>query len=455
MSSERQESKLIRNLGFRDLMGIAVGQIIGAGIMSSTGIAIGMTGTGVVLAFMMSPIFTILTIFPTAILSAAVPATGGPYRYCSRILGKTPGMLYLLLYVTMNVNIAQYALSFASYFVSIVSGVNQYLVAIVMLTVFFIANLVGTKEAAILNTIMMVALVGGLLLFVVMGLPEADLGYVFNPDNLFINGLFPFISTLALLSSATGGAQMIAELGGEAKNPERNIPLVMVISTISVGVLYVLIAIVAAGVLPIEQVADQPLSLVARETMPGVFFYIFVIGAALGATATTLNATFSWVTKPLLVACDDGLLPKSLASVSKRGVPWKLLTFFYIIGLIPLLLGYDLSFIARFTTANSLLTKLMICITLFVLARKSPEILKKSSLKFSAGAAQALSVLGMVILIVLSGSLLLNLSAATVGFLAVLVVLVILYSRTVVKDVQIENDLGVDYTTGNTEEKSD
>lgn len=452
MSDSRQESKLIRNLGFWDLMAIAIGQIIGAGIMSSTGVAIGMTGTGVVLAFLISPILTIFSIFPTAILGATVPATGGSYRYCSRILGKTPGMLYLLLYVTMNVNIAQFALSFASYFVSIVSGLNQHMVAIVILTLFFIANLIGTKSAAILNSIMTIALIGGLLLFIVFGLPKADLAYIFNPDHLFVNGAFPFVSTLALLSSATAGAQVIAELGGETKNPGRTIPRVMIISTFAVGIVYVLIAIVAAGVLPMEVVADQPLSLVARETMPGVFFYIFVIGAALGATATTLNATFSWVTKPLLVACDDGMLPKSLATVSKRGVPYKLLTFFYLVGLIPLVMGFDLAFITKFTTANSLLTKLMICMALFVLVSRSGDVLKKSSMKISPKQAKVISAVGCIILCVLSSSLLLNLSAATLGFLAALVVIVIVYTKTVTKNVVLENDLEVDYTTGKADE---
>lgn len=60
----RQESKLIRNLSFWDLMAISVGQIIGAGIMSTTGVAIGMTGTGVVLAFLLSPFLTTISIFP-------------------------------------------------------------------------------------------------------------------------------------------------------------------------------------------------------------------------------------------------------------------------------------------------------------------------------------------------------------------------------------------------------
>lgn len=76
MSAERQESKLIRNLSFWDLMAISVGQIIGAGIMSSTGVAIGMTGTGVVLAFLLSPVLTIISIFPIAI--DLFFQTGGP-----------------------------------------------------------------------------------------------------------------------------------------------------------------------------------------------------------------------------------------------------------------------------------------------------------------------------------------------------------------------------------------
>lgn len=446
-NSERQESKLIRNLGFWDLMGIAVGQIIGAGIMSSTGVAIGMTGTGVVLAYLVSPFLSIISIFPIAILGASVPTTGGPYRYCSRILGKTPGMIYLLLHITMNVGLAQYALSFASYFVSLVTGLNQHLVAIAVLTFFFLTNLVGTKSAALLNKIMSVLLIGGLLLFIAFSVPKAHLDYVFSTSNLFNHGAFAFVSTLALLSSATSGAQVIAELGGEAKDAGRMIPRVMVLSTFLVGVFYVLIAIGAAGVLPIEEVENQPLTLVARETMPGITFYLFVIGAALGATATTLNATLSWVTKPLLVACDDGVLPRSLGTVSKQGVPVKLLTLFYLVGLIPLALGFDIAFITKFTTANSLLSKLCVCAALFVLAGKSGDVLKRSSMKISPAQARVIAVIAAVVLCVLSSSLLLNLSVSVIAFLAALVVIVLIYANTYAKKIVIENDLDVDYTS--------
>ncbi len=443
---ERQESKLKKTLGYWDLMGIAVGQIIGAGIMTSTGIAIGMTGTGVVLAYLLSPILTLATVYPVAVMCAAVPATGGQYRYVSRMLGKDVGMVYILLHITSNVTIASYALSFASYFVTMATGLNQHMVAMAVMTLFFITNLIGTKSAAIVNKLMTAALIIALALFIAFGLGKADMTYVFTPSNLFYAGIGPFISTLALLGSATGGGQAVAELGGETQNAGKVIPRVIVTATVGVGVIYVLIAIVAAGVLPIEQVADQPLTLVANVTMPKVAYYIFVIGGALGATATTLNASMSWITKPLLVACDDGLLPRWFGSVSKQGVPYKILTFFYIAGMLPLLMGFDLAFITKFTTANGLLVKILVCVAFFVFAKKKEDKMKQSILKISTFQARALAVVGVIVACTLSSSLLLNLSYQVIGFLAVLIAAVLIYSRTIIKNVKIEDDLGTDYT---------
>lgn len=442
----RQESKLIRNLSFWDLKAISIGQIIGAGIMSTTGVAIGMTGTGVVLAFLLSPLLTTVSIFPSAVLGSAVPATGGPYRYTSRILGKVPGMVYLLLHITMNISFAQWSLSFASYFASLVSGWDQHIIAIVILTIFFVANLVGTKTAARFNKVITLILIGGLAMFVAFGLPKTDFFYVFDPGNLFKNGSFAFISTLALLSSATAGTQCLAEYGGEVKNPGKDIPKAIILSTLGVGVFYVLISMVAAGNLAIETVADQPLTLVAEKTMPRAAFYIFVIGAALGSKASTINSSFSWVTKPLLVACDDGLLPKSLGKVSKNGVPYKLLTFFYLIGIIPLLIGYDISFITKFVTANSLLSKILVCLALFKLASDRPEILNKSTMKITAKGAKIISVAGIFILILLSSSLLLNLPLYVALFIGFLVLFVVIFVKTYGKNVILEDDLLINYT---------
>lgn len=155
----------------------------------------------------------------------------------------------------------------------------------------------------------------------------------------------------------------------------------------------------------------------------------------------------SWIAKPLLVACDDGLLPKSLGSVSKNGVPYKLLTLFYLAGMIPLVLHHNISFITKFTTANSLLTKLFVCIALFSMAANHSEILNRSALHITAGKAKFLATFGGIVLCVLSYSLFANLSSRVVIFLVVLLVLAILYVTCFRKTVEVPNDLVMDYTT--------
>lgn len=87
-----QTNNLKKVLGFTDVMGIAIGQIIGAGVMSLTGIGIQMTGSGITPAFILSSLITLLTMFPIAILGSALPTTGGMYQYTSRLLSPKVGI---------------------------------------------------------------------------------------------------------------------------------------------------------------------------------------------------------------------------------------------------------------------------------------------------------------------------------------------------------------------------
>ncbi|MDI2585873.1 hypothetical protein OR571_01685 [Psychrobacillus sp. NEAU-3TGS] len=63
-----QEANLKKVLGLGDVMSIGAGQIIGAGVMALTGIAIGMTGSGVTLAFVISSVFTLFMVLPIAVM---------------------------------------------------------------------------------------------------------------------------------------------------------------------------------------------------------------------------------------------------------------------------------------------------------------------------------------------------------------------------------------------------
>lgn len=446
MSTERQESKLIRNIGFWPLMGIAYGQIIGAGIMTQTGIAIGMTGTGVVLAYIISAVCTTFQNFPTAILGATVPVSGGEYRYISRLRGKKWGFIYLATYVVSKLTIALYALSCASYLVAFLTGISEQIIAICLLVAAFAINLLGTKQSAFVTTGITALLLLGMALFLFYGLPRTDIAYVFDPSNLMAHGPGNLLSAIALLSFATGGAQVIGNMGSEIIDPQKNMPKVIIISTVTVGIMYALVAMVASGVLPLEVVSNQNLSLVAADVMPGWAFTYFTLAAGAGATAKTLNVTLSWSPKPILVACDDGMLPRSWGTVSKRGVPYKILIAFFFIGLIPLLAGMDISLISKMGTAISLLSKLMFSYAFLNLPKKYPEAFARSEMKVSEGTVKILGYGSMILSAIFSASLIIELpTAAKIGFVILFAASIAWANSGKLDKIEIPNDLDVQY----------
>ena len=446
MSTERQESKLIRNIGFWPLMGIAYGQIIGAGIMTQTGIAIGMTGTGVVLAYIISAVCTTFQNFPTAILGATVPVSGGEYRYISRLRGKKWGFVYLATYVVSKLTIALYALSCASYLVAFLTGISEQIIAICLLVAAFAINLLGTKQSAFVTTGITALLLLGMALFLFYGLPRTDIAYVFDPSNLMAHGPGNLLSAIALLSFATGGAQVIGNMGSEIIDPQKNMPKVIIISTVTVGIMYALVAMVASGVLPLEVVSNQNLSLVAADVMPGWAFTYFTLAAGAGATAKTLNVTLSWSPKPILIACDDGMLPRSWGTVSKRGVPYKILIAFFFIGLIPLLAGMDISLISKMGTAISLLSKLMFSYAFLNLPKKYPEAFARSEMKVSEDTVKILGYGSIILSAIFSASLIIELpTAAKIGFVILFAASIAWANSGKLDKIEIPNDLDVQY----------
>lgn len=402
-----QESNLKKVLGLGDVMGIAVGQIIGAGVMALTGVAIGMTGSGITLAFILSSVFTIITILPIAIMGSAIPTTGGLYRYSSRLLSSKVGFFWMLLFILGNLTIAMYAISFAQYMQGLVPSIPMTPIAFGLLTIFYLSNIVGVKFAAIVEKVMVIVLFLGLAVFIIWGFPEVNYS-VFNAKEMFPHGAGGFFTAVALLSFATGGAQVIAELGGEMKRPGRDIPLTIIVTTIGVGILYAFMATIAVGILPISDVANKPLTDVARTILPHPLFIFFMIGGAMFALATTLNATLSWITKGILISCEDGWLPKSLGKVNKKfGTPHWLLTVFYVVGLIPILTGLSLETISALGTGVLLVANVIPIIASSQLPKKYPELYTKAPFKLSKTALNIVVVLA-VILLAVQGYLLLS-----------------------------------------------
>lgn len=440
---DNQEKKLKKTLTRTDLFSIGIGQIIGAGIMSLCGVGIGMTGTGVVFAFVLAAVISSVSLLPDAQLAAACPTTGGSYRYPSRLIGPKVGFIQVMMYIIVQITVSMYAITFATYFQDLVPGVNIKVVALIIVTIVYVTNMFGTKSAAIVQKVMVAALIIGLGSLIVFGVVRVNYSYVFDPSNLFPNGSRSFFTAAALLTFSTGGALSLAELGGEVKDPAKDLPVAMIGSTLLVGVVYAVIALVASGILPWESVANESLTAVANEVLPRPLFYVFMLGGALGATATTLNATFAWIAKPIMIASEDGWFPKKLATVNKYGTPAYIVTLFYIVAVVPILLNLSLETISVMGTGMGAIFEALVPLSSLFLVKKYPEAYEKSRFKLPKKYIPAFAVVTFCIMIVQATLLISDLTPIGVAFSIGYIIIVIIAAFIIekVKHIEIPDDL--------------
>jgi len=392
--------ELKRSLTFWDVFAIAMGQVIGSGIMVLIGIGIGFTAYAIPFAFILSAILSIIKQLPIAFMGSAMPATGGLYVYCKRILGPKIGFFYLAILTFTHILIALFALGFSQYAIALIPQLDANLTAIGIMLLFYIINLFGVKQAAFIQKIMIVFLLCGLSSLIFFGIMEVDYSNFNDTEKLFPQGWYGFGLACVVLSFSTGGAQYISELGGEMKNPQRDLPRAIIFSTAISAVFFALVSIVAVGILPIEQTAGKPLAEVAQSILPPTVYVAFIVGAGLFALATSINSTFSWATKSLLIACKDGWLPESLAKVNQRfNTPHILLTVILIFGLTPILAGKDLRYIIMLGGGLVFIYDLIPLIAAYRFSATLPNVFKKATMRLSERKVKTISVIGICILI--------------------------------------------------------
>ena len=394
---------LARTLGKKELMGIAIGQIIGAGIMSMMGVAIAMTGRSANLAFMLSALFTMCTFFPSIFITSCIRMRGGFYTQMAIFAGDKFAGYYSVVYFITNMSLAMYALSFAQYALALLpTGGSQKVIALVIGTLFFVLNYFGVDLMAKIQNLLVIVLLLSLTMFAVFGLPQVDLAnYFSNADGMFMTqGVSGFLTATAYLGFATGGATVILGVSAECKNPTKDIPFVIITATIGVAVLYGLVATTAAGILPVPEVANQPLTLVAAEILPKPLYVLFIVGGAMFALATTLNSQIMSATKPVMQSCEDGWFPQSLAALSKYKTPWKILIIYYIILVVPIVLELEIAQISSIVQILGYLNNLVLTITAMKLPKLFPEAWEKSQFKVPTPVFNALMIVTCIAILI-------------------------------------------------------
>ncbi len=350
-----------RTLGFWDLFSISAGIIIGSGVLVFTGRAIAITGRSICIAYLGAAVWVICMGVPTILMCSCIRLIGGGYTQANLFLGEKWGGFYLAIYLLANLGLNLYAQTFALYFCELMGGGNQTLVAALMITFFYVLNFFGVDIMARAQNIMTAALLLALVWFAIRGMPKVNWGTFFDSDWM-PGGLQGLFAASTLLTYSLLGGTSLMPYSAESKNPKRDIPLAAAISTVSIAILFAIVGITASGILPVDQVANQTLGVIARHIFTQPEYVFFMVGGALCAAATTLNGTIGSVTKPLVMMSHDGWLPKSLGVLHpKYKTPAKYLVIYYFITMAPLFLGFDISRVTDLTLLGSYsMTTLMV-----------------------------------------------------------------------------------------------
>lgn len=365
-------AKKTTGLSLRDLTSLAAGQVIGAGVVTLVGQAIGLTGRSVWLAYATAILMGFCIIFPYILLSSMIRVKGGNYTFVAAILGDQWGGMYGMAFTLNMLACGMFGLSMGSYLNSILPWVPVIPTAIIMITIFWIANILGVNFIAKLQNIMTIFLMLGLGLFIVVGLFQLQPGTLnFGSPDFFTGGGKGFFEAVILLVFSCTGQSFVVAFSKDANNAKRDVPFAIIFATVIILILYTSIAIVASGILPIDEVAGRPLTDVARHMMSEPLAYAFVIGGPIMALATTLNSSFSAFSRPFHQMTNDGWFPKTLKDTNKSGSPYKILTLMYFIAIIPILFGLNI----RSITGNVVLIGRIADIVAIIAVIRLPSVL--------------------------------------------------------------------------------
>jgi APA family basic amino acid/polyamine antiporter len=364
---------LKRTLNLFDATSIGIGAIIGAGIFVVLGIAVGYAGPAVIISMMFAGVAASFTAFSFAELSSAIPKEGAVYEFAYELVSPSVAFIVGCLWLFGNtVSGAAISLGFASYFVAMFPSTSLKIVAVSVALILTGLNLVGIKQSATLNNILVVTKIAILCLFIGAGVFQTNSS---NYTPFAPNGFYGILQGAAFISFAYLGFGRIAAVGEEVKNPTRTLPLSILIALGISVIIYVLTGFVATGLQDYRVLAGSgsPLADAARAT--GNFAIVTAISlGALVATTSVLLTNLIGLSRISFAMARNGQLPKSVAKVdSKYGTPYVSVI---VMGALMAVLTFalDLKETAAITSFSILTTYMVLNYSAIRLRKKVPNL---------------------------------------------------------------------------------
>jgi amino acid transporter len=306
-----------QRLGFLEATTIGIGGMVGGGIFAVLGLAVQLARGGAPLAFAVAGAVALVTAYSYARLAVKFPSQGGTVAFLDRAFGPglITGTLNILLWVSYIVMLSLYAYAFGSYGATFCPATSQVLWKHLLITAAIVAitglnllsaDLIGKAEDWVVGIKLVI-----LLLFVALGFQGIDASRLavaaWSPSlKLVTGGMVIFL--------AYEGFELIANAAGDVRNPAKDLPRAFFTAVGFVLLLYVLIAAVAVGNLPVDRIVaakDYALAVAARPFL-GQGGFVLITVAALLSTASAINATLYGAARLSYVIAKDGELPDVL-----------------------------------------------------------------------------------------------------------------------------------------------
>jgi len=335
-TTDRWGERLTRRLGLWSAVAVLVGSTIGSGIFR--------TPASVAQRVDDVPLFLLAWVLGAAVvlcgaltyseLAAAFPRSGGVYVFVRESFGPLPAFLFTWaeLWVirpgafgAIGITASAYTLRTLGYdpATEVIGSIRaEQLLGAGYIALVGGVNYMGIHRGAILQNLSTAFKVGALALLVIVGFVFGTAGT--TPEGGMLAqraavGLSPFLLAMVAILWAYDGWADLAFVGGEVKDPQRNLPRALLIGTGAVVVLYLSANLVYLYLIPIQTMkgAELVAADVARLVI-GPAGVVVVSAAIAVSTFGTLNGSMMTAPRIFFAAAEDGLIPKTIARVDPR-----------------------------------------------------------------------------------------------------------------------------------------
>ena len=335
------KSQIKRSLSLIGVIIVTVAASIGAGLFVLPSFAVAIMGPGIWLAFLIAGIVFLPGALSKSELSSAMPVNGGAYVYVERSFGPLVGTISGLgLWASFLLKSAFALIGFSAYMYAVTNyldiSTNTTLVIMAALVLITVLNIFGIKKVKAFQTPILALTTAVILIICLIQLFDANIDFSRPIDGAFdVSRNDPILvaESAALVFVAYAGIYKAGAIGGEVKEPEKNLPKGMLISLLLITLLYVIITFIMMASVDVDTMLNSDGS--AREDP--IFAFVDVIAStniglmvALLAVLTMVSGALSGLlaaSRFLFGMAKDSLLPGTLGETNNKfGTPhWAII----------------------------------------------------------------------------------------------------------------------------------